>query len=141
MLFARCATSVLAIGVLATGCATHAGVTPSSRAPTTGAAASTVVAAEELARLAPQGSLMDALARVRPSFMLRSRGTTPLVSVDGSHPAELSLLRTIDVSVVREVRLQRSSSGVVQSAIGPGGQVVVGDVIIVTTWTGVRGAR
>src|SRR5688572_17595156 len=118
MLFGRCATSVLAIGVLAigvlaTGCGTHAGVTPSSRAPTIAAAASTVVAGEELARVAPQGSLMDALARARPSFMLRSRGTTPLVSVDGSAPAELSVLRMIEVSAVREVRLQRSSSGLV----------------------------
>jgi hypothetical protein len=62
MLFARCAASVLAIGVPATGCASHAG-TPSSHTPTIGAPASTVVTAEELGRVAQEGSLMDALVR------------------------------------------------------------------------------
>ena len=69
---------------------------------------SSVVTAQELAGLLRQGSLMEALERLRP-FMLVSRGTTPRVSVDGSPPAELSLLRAIPASVVREVRLQRSS--------------------------------
>jgi hypothetical protein len=140
MLFARCAASVLAIGVLATGCATHAG-TPSSHRSTIGAPASTMVTAEELTRVTPQGSLMDVLARVRPSFTLRSRGTTPLVSVDGSPPTDLSVLQTIDVSVVREVRMQRASAAVGVAAIGPDGHVIVGDVIVVTTWSGPRGAR
>lgn len=140
MLFTRCA-NVLAIGGLVAGCASHAGRETSSRAPTVGVAASTVVTAEELGRVAQQGSLMDALARARPSFILRSRGATPLVSVDGSALTELSILRTIEASAVREVRLQRASSGVVQPAIGPGGQVIVGDVIAVTTLAGPRVPR
>ena len=94
MLFTRCA-SALAIGGLVAGCATHAGMKPSSRTPTAGVAPSTVVTGEELGRVAQRGSLMDALARARPAFVRGSRGAMPLVSVDGSPLTERSILRTI----------------------------------------------
>jgi len=71
--------------------------------------------------------------------MLRSRGASPpLVSVDGSAPAELSLLRTIQTSTVREVRLLRASSSVGIVGIAPNGDVIASDVIVVTTWKGGR---
>jgi hypothetical protein len=73
--------------------------------------------------------------------MLVSRGgTTPRVSVDGSPPADLSLLRTIEASAVREVRLQRASSSVGHAAIAVNGDVIVGDVIVVMTRHGGGGA-
>lgn len=83
---------------------------------------------------------MGALERLRPS-MLGLSGRPPRVSLDGASPAELSLLRTISVSEVREVRLQRASSSAGHSAIASNGDVVVGDVIVVTTWRGGRGER
>lgn len=131
MLFARQATTRLAFAALAAGCATGPGTTPR---PDNGPSA-TVVTSEELARLGQEGTLMDALKRLRPS-MLVSRGATPRVSVDGSPPADLSLLRAISASVVREVRLQRASSNVGRAAIGPNGEVIVGDLIVVVTWAG-----
>jgi hypothetical protein len=99
--------------------------------------ASTVLTSKDLGRLVRQGSVMDALERLRP-FWLVSRGTTPLVSIDGSSPADVSLLRTIPVSVVREVRLLRSSSSAVRASIMPNGDVIVGDVIAVSTRQGGR---
>ena len=140
MLFARSATTLLAIAGLAAGCATHPVRTPRPSEVTVGASASTVVTVQELAGIIRQGSLMEALERLRP-FMLISRGTTPWVSVDGAPPAELSLLRTIPVSEVREVRLLRSSSSVGHVIAAPNGDVIVADLIVVTTRLGVRGER
>lgn len=140
MLFARYATTAFIFAGVAAGCATHVVRTPSSSAVTTGASASTVVTSQELAGTIRQGSLMDALERLRP-FMLVSRGSTPWVSVDGSPPAELSLLRAIPASAVREVRLLRSSSSVGHVITAPNGDVIVADLIVVTTWQGVPGKR
>lgn len=140
MQFARCATTAFAVAGLAVGCATHPVRTPRSSEMTSGASASTVVTTQELAGIIRQGSLMEALERLRP-FMLVSRGTTPWVSVDGAPPAELSLLRTIPASDVREVRLLRSSSSVGHVITAPNGDVIVADVIVVTTRLGGRGER
>jgi hypothetical protein len=137
MLLARRVPSLLAIAGLAAGCATHSAETrrPSE---TASSSASVVVTGQGLARLVRQGSLMDALQQLRPSW-LATRGTPPLVSVDGSTPTELSYLRLIPVSTVHEVRLQRASSSVGRSMIMPNGDVIVGDVIVVSTRRGGRG--
>ena len=137
MLLARRILSLLAIAGLAAGCATHS---PATRRPseTASPSASVVVTAQELARLVRQGSLMDALQQLRPSW-LATRGTPPLVSVDGSTPTELSYLQLIPVSTVHEVRLQRASSSVGRSMIMPNGDVVVRDLIDVSTRKGGRG--
>ena len=136
MFFALRATTAFAVAGLAAGCTGHAGTRRSSEA-TNNASSSTVVTAQELAGLARQGSLMDALERLRPN-MLASRGTPPRVSVDGAPLAELSFLRSIPASTVREVRLQRASSSVGHAFIAPNGDVVLSDVIVVTTWPGGR---
>jgi hypothetical protein len=83
---------------------------------------------------------MEALERLRP-FMLASRGTTPWVSIDGSPPVEISVLGTIASSQVREVRLLRSSSSVGHVITAPNGDVIVADIIAVTTWHGVPAPR
>lgn len=137
MQFARSATTLLAVAGLAAGCATYPVRAPRPSEVTTGTSASTVVTAQELTGIIRQGSLMDALQRLRP-FMLASRGTTPWVSIDGAPPAELSLLRTIPASEVREVRLLRSSSSVGHVITAPNGDVIVADLIVVTTWQGGR---
>ena len=99
---------------------------------------SAVVTTQEFASTVRQGTLMEALERLRPSMLLGRGGRLPMVSVDGSPPADLSLLRTISASYVREVRLQRASSSAGYSRILPNGDLVVGDVIIVTTLGSVR---
>jgi hypothetical protein len=129
--------AALAVASLVSGCATGSGRSPHPTQVTEGVSSSTVVTAEELARFGRQGSLMDALQRLRPS-MLVSRGGTPLVSLDGSPPTAVSILRTIPASTVREVRLHRPSSSLGQSMVLPNGDVVVGDVIAVTTFSGNR---
>jgi hypothetical protein len=104
---------------------------------TEGVSASTYVSARELARITQQGSLMDALQRLRPGI-LASRGATPTVSIDGAPLAELAILRSISVGMVRHVRLQRGSSGTARASVAVNGKTVVGDVIVVTTWEGSR---
>jgi hypothetical protein len=128
----------MAAGLVA--CATGSGPARRSGDATDTAASISVVTRDELVRFGEHRTLMDALERLRPS-MLGLSGRPPRVSLDGSPPAELSLLRTISVSQVREVRLQRASSSVGHSAIASNGAVVVGDVIVVTTWRGGRGER
>ena len=139
MLVTRRATA-LAIAGLVAGCATHRARPSRSSDLTSGVSASTVVTAQELSGIVHQGSLMDALERLRP-FMLTSRGTTPWVSIDGSPPVDISILRTIPSSHVREVRLLRSSSSVGHVITAPNGDVIVTDVIAVTTWQGVPEKR
>jgi hypothetical protein len=139
MRVAHFALTAFVVTGLAAGCSTRGLTVRSSTREPHGASGYTVVTAAELARIGRQGSLMDALERLRPS-MLASRGATPLVSVDGSPASDLSSLRMIGASDVREVRLHRASSSVGRSAVLRNGDVVVGDLIVVTTWRG-GGAR
>jgi hypothetical protein len=129
MLFTRRTSVLLVLAGLVTGCATGA---LSPREVSRRASLDEVVTAKELGGIGQQGSLMDALARVRPGW-LNSRGATTGVSVDGSRPSELAYLRTIPASDVLEVRLERSSSSVGRVNIAPNGDVIVGNVIIVMT--------
>ena len=142
MFVTRVAVTVGAIASLAAGCASHTVRAPRANAALRdGSSASGVVTEQELSRTGREGSLMDALARIRPS-MLQSRGTgAPSVSVDGGPPGELALLRTISTSLVREVRLQRLSSSVGQPTISSNGDIRLGDILVVTTWQGGRRER
>jgi hypothetical protein len=136
MLHVHRAACVLALSGLAAGCAPHRPGTRTSSE--SGASTNALVTRQELARFVRQGALMDALQQLRP-FWLGTRGTPPLVSVDGSTPTEMSYLRQIPVSTVDEVRLQRSSSSVGRAVILPNGDVAVADVIVVLTRRGGRG--
>jgi hypothetical protein len=129
--------TVLAV-VGSTACHTRASLpvpTRSSVSP------SSVVTWQAFGRIVRQGTLLEALERLRPSMLVARGGRLPLVSVDGAPPTDLSLLRTIPASVVSEVRLQRASSSVGHSRILPNGDTIVGDVIVVTTLGGVRRGR
>jgi hypothetical protein len=136
----RGATTMLAVVVMTVGCATQRATGSRLARGTDTASSNTVVTADELARLAPQGSLFEALERIRP-VMLVARGAVPSVSVDGAPLTDLSILRTIPVSIVREVRLRRLSSNVGHAVISADGQVLLGDVIVVTTSRGSPGSR
>ena len=139
MAVARYATTLFAVVAVAAGCATSA-IPNRGSAEMSGASAGSVVTAQELARMVGTSSLMDALKQTHPSMLLPSRGATPMVSLDGSPATELSLLQTIPTSTVREVRRERSSSSVGRAAIASNGDVIVGDIIVVTTWKGGRGS-
>jgi hypothetical protein len=91
-----------------------------------------VISGSELARSASGSSVLVALRLTRPWF-LASRGSTPVVSIDGSPPVELSLLSAIPVTDVIEVRLLRATSGAGRVAVLPNGDTVVGDVLLVIT--------
>jgi hypothetical protein len=135
MVFSRSTLIVLAADGPLIGCATRA---VSSRDETERAWAGTVVTGQELEGIVRQGSLMEALQRLRPMWLV-SRGRTPYVSVDGAPPTDLSFLATIPASTIREVRLERSSSGAGRAAVAPNGGVIVGDMIIVTSRRGKSG--
>jgi hypothetical protein len=131
MLFRRFVLTALAFAGGTTGCASQSSELRRPREATT-RAPSTVVTATEIGRVGLRGTVMDAVERIRPAWLL-SRGSSPLVSIDGGAAADLSTLRMIPVSHVRELRLERSSSSLGRAAITPNGDMVVGDVIVVIT--------
>ena len=131
------AASALGVAAL-TACYAHTSWPTRSGEARTSLSAHEVVTAKEFARIVRQGTLMEALEQLRPSMLQARGGRPPVVSVDGTAPTDLAVLRTIPASVVREVRLQRASSNTGYSRIRPNGDVVVGDVIAVTTLGGAR---
>jgi hypothetical protein len=128
-------TITLAVAGTVAGCATGAA---NARGGADRAWANTVVTTQELDGIPQRGSLLDALTLLRPEWLL-SRGGTPYVSVDGAPPTELSFLETILASTIREVQIERASSSVGRSAIGPNGRLIVGDIIVVTSRRGSGG--
>jgi hypothetical protein len=137
MLSAHRTMIVLAVAGLVAGCATRP---VTSRDAMSRFSEGTVLTAEELGKIPRQGSLMEAMERLRPQW-LTSRGATSWVVIDGAPPAELSVLQIVQASDVREVRLERSSSSVGHAAFAASGAVVVGTTIVVSTRRGGRGQR
>ena len=131
----RCAprTAVgLIVGGLVTGCA-HGAARARGSDTTGGVSAATVVTAAELQRVGQGRSVFAALEQVRP-WLLTARGGVPVVSVDGSAPSDVSLLRSISVADVCEVQLRRTTSGAGRSAVLANGEVRnSGDIIVVLT--------
>ena len=125
----RRATALAAL--LSVGC-----VNPSMYSSTerTGASdeRSTRVTAAELTRYAEGRSLMEALQRLRPGFLV-ARGARPLVSIDGASAGDQSVLSTIPVADVFEVRLVKAASLEARPSIRPNGDVVTGDLLLVLT--------
>ena len=120
---------ILMILALSTSCASTSS-RHSGASETSGAEPSTVITMAEMTRVASDQSVWTAIERARPWF-LRGRGSVPTVSIDGSAAMELSVLRTIPVSHVHEVRLVRGVGSASRAAVLPNGYVVVGDVILV----------
>jgi hypothetical protein len=61
----------------------------------------------------------------------------PLVSVDGSPATDVSILRTLSASDVKEVRLVHGTSGAGRPTVLTNGEVMSGgDVIVVLTRRG-----
>jgi len=123
----------LSLAGFLTSCATR----PVSDLDALGSVSATaMLSGQELAGIPQQGSLMDALQRLRPGW-LQSRGATSSVVVDGGVATDLAYLRMIPVSTVREVRLERATSSVGRAIVAPNGDVLAGgNLIIVTTRRG-----
>ena len=71
--------------------------------------ASSVVTAAELTGEERQETLLHALMRVRPQFLV-SRGSSSVVTIDGAPVVELAILATVRLESVREVRFFRAPS-------------------------------
>ena len=82
-------------------------------------------------------TVLDALRRYRPLF-LRSRGVVPMVTIDGAPPANLSILETLTVSAICDVRLLRASTSREFVALTSASGVVSGDVLYVRMRTARR---
>ena len=68
-----------------------------------------VVTGAELMRERSDETLLDALRHFRP-FFLKTRGSTPLVMIDGATPQALGMLETVHTSAVSDVTLIRPPS-------------------------------
>jgi hypothetical protein len=138
MITARFVSTLLTIVSLTTACLSPAS-THSARQRPDGTSVNAVITTAELSRLEGNGSLMDALHRLRPLMLAPRRGALPVVSIDRAPPEEISVLRHISASAVREVRLVRSPSRA-SSGINPGllatRDVIAGDLILVSTKNG-----
>ena len=129
MLFGRNTATWMVLACLTSACATNS--TPRGRI----AYSATLLTADELSRVGPGQTLLEALRGIRPSWLV-SRGSQPQVSVDGAPATDLAILGTLLVTHAHDVRLHRSTSGMGGIAVATGG--AVGDVIYVRT-RGVRG--
>ena len=118
----------LTVAILEMGCASTPGGGPAPGGDPTIGAGSDVITTKELRRLDLDLSLMEAIEHARPWF-LHPRGSVSTVSIDGLLPTESSVLRTMLVANVREVRLVHGGP----AAILPDGTAAVGDVILVVT--------
>ena len=130
MLIGRNAATWMVVACLTSACATN-----STRRGHGMAYSATLVSADELSRVGPGQTLLEALRGIRPSWLV-SRGSRPQVSVDGAPATDLAILGTLLVTHAHDVRLHRSTSGMGGIAVATGG--AVGDVIYVRT-RGVRG--
>lgn len=78
--------------------------------------AGAVVTRLELERVPQSGNLLAALEQLRPWFFTE-RAWTAVVLVNGSLLGDISVLRTIPVTDVCEVRLQRTTSEAGRSVV------------------------
>ena len=90
----RRSATVIALAACISGCSTRAANQTSQQS--SARAPSTVVTARELVRFSENGKLLEALERLRPHWF-SSRGGTPLTSVDGSPPTDLTALLQIAI--------------------------------------------
>ena len=130
MLQGRCSATVFVLAAFVSGCSVRTATSGSQQS--TSRAPSTVVTSGELVRFSESGKLLEALERLRPGWF-SSRGGTPLASVDGSPPTDLSALLSIAIAEVREVRLERPILSVGGASLSANGRAIRGDVIVVTT--------
>lgn len=132
---ARTAVLALVVATVTISCASTAAIRSATAVDHAEGSASDVITASELKHLDPGLSVLEAIEHARPWF-LHSRGSVSTVSIDHSPPTESSVLRTLFVGDVKEIRLLRgtSSSGLV--SLRPNGTVAVGDVVLVVTAAG-----
>ncbi len=109
-------------GMLSLGSAGCTMVRPPKYLGDSDAPGTSLVTSTELSRYATHGTLRDAIVGLRPWF-LYARGSSPVVSIDGGPPNDLTILDSIHASEVIEVRLVRASS----AAHAPGGVLPNGD--------------
>ena len=130
--YLRRAAIIIAVVGSTTDCATSA-VRPSGQASSE-SSSSQAVSAADLSRDGGNDTVLAALRRVRPEFfrMRGSRSTSLAVSIDGGPLTDLSILETMRVSTIEDVRLERDALSVAPR-ITTSGDVVVGDVLLVRT--------
>jgi hypothetical protein len=128
--YLRRATIIIAVVGSTTNCATTA-VRPSGQASPE-PSSSQAVSAAELSRDGQNDTVLAALRRVRPGFFMMRGSTSLAVSIDGGSPEDLSILETMRVSTIEDVRLERGATSVAPR-ITTSGAVIVGDVLLVRT--------
>ena len=128
--YLRRATIIIAVVGSASDCAISAG-RPSGQGPSESSSRQAVSAAE-LSREGRNDTVLAALRRVRPGFFMMRGSTSLAVSIDGGSPEDLSILETMRVSTIEDVRLERGATSVAPR-ITTSGAVIVGDVLLVRT--------
>lgn len=119
---------------LSSACAHQAPRAHSAVAVREAAWQSDVVTAADLASGGDGRSVLGALQQARPSFVLGTSGRPPAVVVDESPVTDASILSTLSVSDICDIRLQRATSGAGRLVVLSNGAVSSGgDVLLVRT--------
>ena len=128
--YLRRATIIITVVGSTTDCATSA-VRPLGQASSESSSRQAVSAAD-LSRDGPNDTVLAALRRVRPEFLMTRGSTSLAVSIDGGPLEDLSILETLRVSTIEDVSVERGASSA-GPRITTSGAVVVGDVLLVRT--------
>ncbi|MGD2120578.1 MAG: hypothetical protein PVJ76_02485 [Gemmatimonadota bacterium] len=83
-----------------------------------------VITAEELAELAADYSVYEAVQRLRANWLTGRGGSQPRVHVDGVALGGLDILRNYRIQTVREVRFVQPSDATMRFGTGYGGGAI-----------------
>jgi hypothetical protein len=122
----------LIAAAVTTSCASTSSVHPAPNADYAEGAGSDVITTAELRRLDQGMAVIDVVEHARPWF-LHPRGSVSMVSIDNAPPADPSVLRSMTVGDVREIRLLHTTGRSGPVAIRADGWMAVGDVVLVVT--------
>ena len=129
----RMALVVASVGLLS-ACAHQAARAHSAVTVREAAWQSDVVTAADLASGGDGRSVLGALQQARPSFVLGTCGRPPAVLIDERPVTDASILSTLSVSDICEIRLQRATTGAGHPLILSNGAISSGgDVLLVRT--------
>ena len=96
------------------------------------ASSALLISQAELLRVAAGDQLLSAIQRTRPSWLAGRNGLVS-VSIDDAPPTDPTVLGSVSISQVLDVRLVRATQSVGRPVVTSRGNVVVADLILVRT--------
>ena len=128
----RCILLLAPSVVVVFGCAVSQGERVVASSASTTVSSALLISQPELLRVGAGNQLLSAIQRTRPSWLAGRNGLVS-VSIDDAPPTDPTVLASVPISQVLDVRLVRATQSVGRSVVTPRGDVVVADLILVRT--------